>query len=343
MEDQISERIYHQLNKATRPCEIGLVIAVVGLPGSRAEFLPERLSNFIKNWSLQDDLPFDEKIPVIPYFKQGRIKLYHYILEPDADLDLRVRSLLRSCDGIILQLDKADPILIPGAKKVLDRVLTMVLDRRKIAVFASTRTVTSKLEKSRIIAGLDLHHTQERDLDSLHVFGPYEKEKDGYTELMGWIGDLLEEKQYSHSVIIENAYIYDEAGLPVILLETSKQSKTLEPTLLTAMYRALEALFFEQRGAIIRSLSLEEEGEQDLTLAAIRYKDLAVLLFIRGPSSKSLIWQIGTYILIGVKHILPKTTPGASMMMKINADSIFSSFQPHAGGHCDKCKNLQKT
>ena len=75
MEDQILERIRLQLNKATRPCEVGLVVAIVGLPESRAALLPERLTNYIKNRPPELDLPFQEKIHLIPYFRQGKIKL----------------------------------------------------------------------------------------------------------------------------------------------------------------------------------------------------------------------------------------------------------------------------
>jgi hypothetical protein len=344
MEDQLAEEIRKQLSMITRPCEVGLVIAVVGLPESKGGMLREHLREFIAKHltiTFQEDMP--EKVPLIPYFREGRVQIQYHMLNPNVEPDLRVRSQLRSCDGIILQLDHMDPELIQSAKDVLRRVLEIVLDRRRVAVFASTRTFPSKLEKSRLIAGLDLLHTQDkkgRELDSLHVFGPYEKEEDGYIDLLGWLGDLLEQKQYSHACVVERVYIYDEAGLPVLLLETSSQSTSLEPSLLTAMYRALEVLFFEQKGAIISSLSLEGEGDQDLHLAAVRHKDLAALLFLRGPTSKTLIWQIGTCILLGVKGALPKSTPGATVTRTIQADSLLYPLQPHQWGQCDKCSSF---
>ena len=340
MERRILRQIGNQLAKITRPCEVGLYVAVVGLPGSKAGLLPDRLHAFIDSLPPKGDLPFDEKIPLIPYFKEGRVQLNHYTLRPDEDLDMRVFSLLRSCDGIILQLDKIDPSLMPAAKRILDRVLKIVLDKRRVAVFASTRTFASKLEKSRLVTGLDLLHTKIPELDSLHVFGPYEKEQKGYPSLLGWIGDLLEQKQFIHSCVVESVYVYDEAGLPVLLLETSSSNPSLDPTLLTGMYRALEVLFFKQKGAVIKSLSLEGEEEEDLTLAAVRHKDLAALLFLRGPCSKTLIWKIGTYLLIGVKDVLPKMIPGATMMRTIPADSLLAPLQPHRCGECDKCHSL---
>ncbi|MFX0113594.1 MAG: hypothetical protein ACFFB3_03520 [Candidatus Hodarchaeota archaeon] len=347
MEDQVVEQIRSSLSMITRPCEVGLAVAVLGLPGSKAPLLKERLRKFTEEStkiSFQEDMP--EKIPLLPYFKEGRIQLDFHMLNPDVAPDLRIRSLLRSCDGIILQLDNVEPELMQPAKQILKRVLGIVLDRRRVAVFASTRTFPSRLEKSRLIAGLDLLHTQERKerkLDSLHVFGPYEKEEDGYIDLLGWLGDLLEQKQYAHSCVVERAYIYDEAGLPVLLLETSDESPSLEPSLLTAMYRALEVLFFEQKGAIIRSLSLEGEEDQALNLAAVRHKDLAALLFLRGPASKTLIWQIGTCILLGIKGALPKSIPGASMMRTIQADNLLFPLRPHQWGQCDKCRSLSLT
>ncbi|MHA2231306.1 MAG: hypothetical protein ACXAB4_02320 [Candidatus Hodarchaeales archaeon] len=344
MKNQLVAQIQSQLSMLTRPCEVGLVIAVLGLPDSKAGLLRERLHDFAaksSEISFQEDMP--EKIPLIPYFKEGRIQLHYHMLNPSVEPDLRVRSLLRSCDGIILQLDNMDPSVMQPAKQILKRVLGIVLDRRRVAVFASSRTHPSRLEKSRLISGLDLLHTQDRKdrkLDSLNIFGPYAEEKDGYVDLLGWLGDLLEQKQYAHSCVVERVYIYDEAGLPVLLLETSSESPLLEPSLLTAMYRALEVLFFEQKGAVIKSLSLEGEEEQTLNLAAVRHKDLAALLFLRGPTSKTLIWQIGTCVLLGVKGALPKSIPGATETRTIQADSLLHPLRPHKWGQCDKCSAL---
>ncbi|MHA2231734.1 MAG: hypothetical protein ACXAB4_04525, partial [Candidatus Hodarchaeales archaeon] len=90
-------------------------------------------------------------------------------------------------------------------------------------------------------------------------------------EVLGWLGDLLDGRAVLQGCTIHRIYVYDESGVLVAYFgEDGRDEGVTDPILVTAIYRALEMLFFEQQGIALKQLSLDSADYEGLILAAVR-------------------------------------------------------------------------
>jgi hypothetical protein len=155
---------------------------------------------------------------------------------------------------------------------------------------------------------------------------------------------LLDGQAVLQGCTIQKIYVYDESGILVAYFaENDAEGEELtDPVLITAVYRAMETLFFEQQGITLKQLSLGSSGYEELYLAAVRHLNLGALFLCVGKVNQTLIWQIGTKLMQAVAQQQQehKWSDNLSEVHYIEGKALFERLKPHLLGACLKCRGL---
>lgn len=338
LESTLLEKIESHLSGIKLPCEITLKITVLNTASHpqnsdlKALFTPEILA------SLNQEVA-DSRRAVLDYLRLERIQFnYHPLPENNGNLH-ELDIALSSSDGILILADDSLESIM-RTEKILTYLLEKVRISTQIAVCVEPTTPAKGMQFLDWLSRLNALAQTETHSRSVQFFG---LTQNVVVEVIDWLGDLLDGQAVLQGCTIQKIYVYDESGILVAYFaENEEEEEITDPVLITAVYRAMETLFFEQQGITLKQLSLGSSGYEELFLAAVRYEDLGALFICTGKVNQTLIWQSGTKIMQAVAQQRQEhKSPGnLSEVHYIEGKALFERLKPHLLGACLKCRGL---
>ncbi|MHA2498086.1 MAG: hypothetical protein ACXAEL_00815 [Candidatus Hodarchaeales archaeon] len=333
------EKIESHLSGIKLPCEITLKITVLNTASrpqnsdSKILFTPETLARL--NQEVEDS-----RRVVLDYMRLERIQ-FDYQPLPENNENLHELDIeLSGSDGVLILADDSLESIM-RTETTLTYLLEKVRSSTQIAVCVEPTTAIKGMEFLDWLSRLNAITQSETQSRSVQFFG---LTQNVVIEVIDWLGDLLDGQAVLQGCTIQKIYVYDESGILVAYFaENDAEGEELtDPVLITAVYRAMETLFFEQQGITLKQLSLGSSGYEELYLAAVRHLNLGALFLCVGKVNQTLIWQIGTKLMQAVAQQQQehKRSDNLSEVHYIEGKALFERLKPHLLGACLKCRGL---
>ncbi|MHA2494281.1 MAG: hypothetical protein ACXAEI_02230, partial [Candidatus Hodarchaeales archaeon] len=264
-----------------------------------------------------------------------RLERIHFNYRPLPENNGNLHELdieLSSSDGILIIADDSLESIM-RTETTLTYLLEKVRSSTQIAVCVAPTTAIKGMEFLDWLSRLNAITQSETQSRSVQFFG-----------LTQNVVILLDGQAVLQGCTIQKIYVYDESGILVAYFaENDAEGEELtDPVLITAVYRAMETLFFEQQGITLKQLSLGSSGYEELYLAAVRHLNLGALFLCVGKVNQTLIWQIGTKLMQAVAQQQQehKWSDNLSEVHYIEGKALFERLKPHLLGACLKCRGL---